>query len=137
MQKQYTVSADSVLVFRVLLSGIFIIAGSSHIFTPEKSTVRIEKSTLQPLLQNLGDAHTLGIISGTVLLSAGLLLMSGFYTRWAATSLLLVLIPITVTVQTDGGLMHGPLWKNIALAGALLFFVMNPLTPKTTTASAI
>lgn len=73
-------------------------------------TIRIEKSPLQPLIQNLGDAHTSGIISGMVLLSAGLLLLSGFYTRWAATALLLVLIPISVTVQTDGHLKRLQVW---------------------------
>ncbi len=134
MQKHYVVSAASVLLFRILLSGIFIVAGISHIFRPEQSTSRLEKSTLQPLIQILGDPHILNMLSGIVLLMGGALLLTGFYTRWAAAALLLVLVPITFTVQMDNGLMHGPLWKNTALAGGLLFFIMNPLKPDTPSA---
>jgi putative oxidoreductase len=125
MKKQYVVSAASVLLFRTLLSGIFIIAGISHLLQPDKSTARIGNSSFKPLIQYFGDFHTLGILSGIILLTGGVLLLLGLYSRWAALALLVVLIPITVTIQTGNGMMYGPLWKNIALAGGLLFFILN------------
>lgn len=133
MKKHYVVSAGSVLLFRILLSGIFIVAGSSHLLQPDKTSSRIGNSTFQPLIQYMGDAHSLSIVSGVILLLGGTLLLMGFYTRWAALALLTVLIPITFTVQMENGIMHGPLWKNIALAGGLLFFILN--NPERQTAS--
>lgn len=82
-------------------------------------------SALLSTIQHLGGTHTLALLSGAVLLVGGIFLLTGIYTRWAAITLLLVLIPITVSVQLGNGLMHGPLWKNIALAGGLIFFIIN------------
>lgn len=32
---------------------------------------------------------------------------------------------ITISVQLGNGIFHGPLWKNVALFGGLLFFIIN------------
>jgi len=39
----------------------------------------------------------------------------------------LVLIPITLTIQVGQVQTMGPLFKNIGLAGGLLFFAMNDI----------
>lgn len=58
---------------------------------------------------------------------AGFCLLIGYRTRWAAVALAAVIIPITLTVQV--GQIHtlGPLFKNIAILGGLLFFILNDI----------
>lgn len=63
-------------------------------------------------------------VSGLSVLVFRIFLM-GIFTRWSALVLFLVLIPITITVQLGNGIFHGPLWKNVALFGGLLFFIIN------------
>ncbi|HSP40959.1 MAG TPA: DoxX family protein, partial [Gillisia sp.] len=65
------------------------------------------------------------ILSGIVMLIAGISLLIGFKTRYAAAVLALVLIPITITVQVGQMSSLGPLFKNVAIMGALLFFILN------------
>lgn len=59
---------------------------------------------------------------------AGFLFLIGYKTKWAAITLMAVLIPITLTVQVGQITTLGPLFKNIAILGGLLFFVMNDTT---------
>lgn len=129
MDQSIKVSGISVLIFRVCLSGIFITAGISHLLFPDKVVSRIESATFHSFASIFGDPHILGILSGFALLIGGITLISGVFTRWSAGLLFLVLIPITITVQLGNGVFYGPLWKNIALFGALLFFIIN--NPKT------
>ena len=65
------------------------------------------------------------IASGVALLIGGFLLLTNQYTRYAAILLLVLLIPITISVQMQGLETMGPLFKNVAIAGALLFFINN------------
>lgn len=125
MNKSFEVSGLSVLLFRVFLSGIFITAGVSHIIHPEQVTQRIQSATFHSFASYFGNLHLLSILSGYTLLLGGIAFLLGVFTRWSALLLFLVLIPITITVQMGNGLFHGPLWKNIALFGGLLFFIMN------------
>ena len=125
MNQSTEVNGLSVLVFRVLLSGIFISAGITHLIHPDQVTSRIPPGAIHFLTSYFGDPHLLGVLSGYALLIGGLAFLMGIFTRWSALVLFLVLIPITISVQLGNGLFHGPLWKNVALFGGLLFFIIN------------
>lgn len=125
MNKSLKVSGLSVLIFRVCLSGIFITAGISHLFQPDQVAARIQSAAFRSFASFFGDPHFLGIVSGYALLIGGIAFLLGIFIRWSALLLFLVLIPITITIQMGNGLFHGPLWKNIALFGSLIFFIIN------------
>jgi len=125
MNKNVIVNGLSVLVFRVMLSGIFISAGISHIVHPEQVASRIQSAVFNEFAGFFGDPYLMGLLSGYALLIGGFALMLGILTRWSALGLFLVLIPITITIQLGNGIMHGPLWKNVAIFGGLLFFIIN------------
>lgn len=125
MNTKISVNGFSVLMLRMLLSGIFIVAGVSHLLHPDKVANRINNAVLKNTATFFGDPYILGIITGYVLLLFGTALLLGIYTRIAAIALFGVLIPITITIQMGNGIVHGPLWKNIALFGGILFFIIN------------
>jgi putative oxidoreductase len=125
MNKSTEVSGLSVLVFRILLSGIFISAGITHLIHPDQVTSRIPPAALNVFASFSADPHLLGVLSGYALLIGGVAFLMGVFTRWSALVLFLVLIPITISVQLGNGLFHGPLWKNVALFGGLIFFIIN------------
>lgn len=125
MNKSIVVSGISVLLFRIMLSGIFIVAGISHLTNPEQVAQRIQSAAFSSFATFLGDPYLLGIMTGYVLFSAGVAFLLGVYTRWTALTLFMVLVPITITIQLGNGLIHGPFWKNVALFGGLLFFILN------------
>jgi uncharacterized membrane protein YphA (DoxX/SURF4 family)/intracellular sulfur oxidation DsrE/DsrF family protein len=114
----------SFLVLRVMGSLIFIMAGFNHLFQTAGATARLEKAPFAQLATWMAPAETLIILSGVGLLVGGFMLLAGFKTRIAAALLLAILIPITLTVQV-GAEGSGPLFKNIALIGLLLFFIVN------------
>ncbi|WP_114783294.1 DsrE family protein [Botryobacter ruber] len=115
----------SFLVLRIMSSLIFIIAGINHLFQTAGATARLEKAPLGHLATWIAPAETLIILSGIGLLTGGILLLLGFRTKLAALLLLFILIPITLTVQVANAAGSGPLFKNIALLGMLLFFIVN------------
>lgn len=129
MDKQIQINGISVLLLRITLSGIFIVAGVSHLLNPEGVTQRIQNAPYSSFASMFGDPYVLGIISGYVLLIFGITFLLGVFTRWSAVILFLTLIPITITIQMGNGILHGPLWKNIALFGGLLFFILNNPKP--------
>lgn len=129
MDKQIQINGLSVLLLRITLSGIFIVAGVSHLLNPEGVTQRIQNAPYSSYASMFGDPHVLGIISGYVLLIFGITFLLGVFTRWSAVILFLTLIPITITIQMGNGILHGPLWKNIALFGGMLFFILNNPKP--------
>ncbi|MFD2513281.1 DoxX family membrane protein [Pontibacter locisalis] len=114
----------SFLVLRAMASLIFIMAGINHLFQTACAAARLEKAPFAQLATWAAPAETLIILSGIGLLLGGLMLLIGFKTKLAATVLLAILIPITVTVQV-GAAGNGPLFKNIALIGMLIFFIVN------------
>lgn len=120
MKAKISVSYRSVQLFRILLSGIFLVASFNHILNLEKTLNRIDQARFKGIAYFFGNPEYLVIISGIVMMIAGFLLI-GFKTRWAAIALAAVIIPITLTVQV--GQIHtlGPLFKNIAILGGLLF----------------
>ncbi|MFB6374962.1 MAG: DoxX family membrane protein, partial [Bradymonadaceae bacterium] len=108
------------LAFRVMLSGIFLIAGSNHLFRTGAITGRLEQAPYGDLVTMLAPPEFLVLAAGVALLIGGLALLTGFATRWAAAGLIGIVIPITLVVQTAGLSTLGPLFKNVGLIGGLI-----------------
>lgn len=114
----------SFLVLRSLGSLIFIIAGVSHFMKTAGATARLENAAFAHLATWMAPAEALILLSGVGLLVGGFMLLAGFKTKLASAGLLAILIPITLTVQVGSG-DYGPLFKNVALIGFLIFFIIN------------
>ncbi|WP_324719517.1 DoxX family protein [Salinimicrobium sp. HB62] len=119
------VDRRSVQVFRMMLSGIFLVASFSHLFRVEKTVQRIDQANFKGIAYFFGEPKLMVIASGIVMFIAGTGLLTGFKTRWAAGILAAVLVPITLTIQVGQITTLGPLFKNIAILGGLLFFIIN------------
>ena len=119
------VTQRSVMIFRMMLSGIFLIAGFNHLMNVQKTLAKLDRASFKDMAYFIGNPEYLIIISGIVMLVAGIGLLAGFKTRWVALILAMVLIPITITVQVGQLNSLGPLFKNIAILGGLLFFILN------------
>jgi len=120
-----SVNQRSTQIFRVMLSGIFLVASLSHLFNIEKTLHKLDQARFKGIAYFFGDPTFMIILSGIAMLIAGLSLMAGFKTKWAAIALAACLIPITITVQVGQMTSLGPLFKNIAIFGGLLFFILN------------
>lgn len=107
---------------RFLLSLIFLVAGSGHIMNTDKIVMRMSKLSVVPYLEMIAPLSVHAVLSGIVLILGGLGLLLGFKTRLSSILLILVLIPITLSVQLEGKESIGPLFKNIGLLGGLLYF---------------
>ncbi|QED36611.1 DoxX family protein [Antarcticibacterium arcticum] len=125
MKNQILVTNTSIRILRIMLSGIFLVAGSNHLLNVEGTVNKMDKASLKGMAYAVGNPEYLVILSGIVMLLAGISLLIGFRTRYAAAILGLVLIPITITVQVGQINSLGPLFKNIAIMGGLLFFILN------------
>tara|TARA_R100000935_G_scaffold9501_3_gene19314 strand:- start:863 stop:1270 length:408 start_codon:yes stop_codon:yes gene_type:complete len=125
MKTEILVNNRSLVIFRVMLSGIFLVASLSHLLNLEKTLFRIEQARFKGIAHFFGEPKTMIIASGIIMLIAGLSLLMGYKTKWAAILLCTVLIPITLTIQVGQITTLGPLFKNIAILGGLLFFILN------------
>ena len=125
MKNKILVTYTSIKVLRIMLSGIFLVAGANHLFNVEGTVNKMDQASLKGMAYAIGNPEYMVILSGLVMLIAGIALIIGFKTRYAAAVLALVLIPITITVQVGQMSSLGPLFKNIAIMGALLFFILN------------
>jgi putative oxidoreductase len=116
-------SKKSFVLFRALTSSIFIYAGMNHLFHPEKILNKVAKSRIFETL----DSPTLFAasiqVSGIAMAIAGVLLLAGIKQRVAAILLLSILISITLMVQLENLNDLGPFFKNVAIAGSLLFII--------------
>jgi putative oxidoreductase len=119
------VSYISVEILRILLSLIFIVACTNHFFNTDKVVSRIENANMGFIGKIIGTPYAVVILTGIVMLLAGVSLLLGFKTRVAALVLIAVLIPITLTIQVGQMSTLGPLFKNVAILGGLLFFSLN------------
>ncbi|MFD2826493.1 DoxX family protein [Leeuwenhoekiella polynyae] len=119
------VSRRSIQLLRILISGIFLVAGFNHLVHVEETAKRIEQASFKGIAYFFGDPQVLIVLSGIVMLTAGFLFLIGYKTKWAALLLMAVLLPITLTIQVGQINTLGPLFKNIAIFGGLLFFVWN------------
>ena len=125
MTNEIQVNRRSVQLFRMMLSGIFLVGSFSHIVKVEKTVQRIEQANFKGIAYFFGEPKTLVMASGIVMFIAGIGLLLGYKTRWAAMILAAVLIPITLTIQVGQITTLGPLFKNIAILGGLTFFILN------------
>ncbi|KAA9332817.1 DoxX family membrane protein [Adhaeribacter soli] len=123
--QQTTLNKFSFLALRVMGSLIFITAGLNHLFQTAQAAARLEKAKMGFLATSLANPELLVILSGVGLVAGGLALLAGFQTRFAALLLMLILIPITITIQMGSAATMGPLFKNIAIMGMLVFFMAN------------
>lgn len=124
------VSNRSVNILRLMLSGIFLVAGANHVLFPKQVANKLMESAVYKNVLFIVDAQALVIGTGAGLLIGGIFLIVNRYTRYAAILLLTLLIPITISVQLQGWQTAGPLFKNIAIAGGLLFFILNKFNNK-------
>ena len=108
-----------------MLSLIFIVAGTGHFFKLEQTGKRIEAANLGFIANILGTPEMAVVLSGIVMLVSGISLLIGFKTKISAIILMTVLIPITLTIQVGQSATLGPLFKNIAILGGLIFFSIN------------
>lgn len=125
MTTKILISRRSIQLLRILVSGIFLVAGFNHLLHVEKTIQRIEQASFKGIAYFFGEPKWLIILSGIVMLTAGFIFLIGYKTKWAAIVLMAVLIPITLTVQVGQITSLGPLFKNIAIVGGLLFFILN------------
>lgn len=123
--KTVNINQNSVAVFRILLSLIFIVASINHMFNVEKVIDKINQDRFKELAFMLGNPEFSVIASGIAMLIAGIALMFGFRTKYAAIILALILVPITITILVGQMSIIGPLFKNVAIFGGLIFFIMN------------
>ena len=130
MNNQIIVNGWSVLLLRIMVSGIFLIAGFNHLVNTDKAVNRIQQANFNEFAFFFGDPLTLVVISGIAMLIAGTSFLAGFKTRWAAIVLIAILIPITMTIQVGQLSTLAPLFKNVAILGGLLFFVINDFNSK-------
>ncbi|AUC84011.1 hypothetical protein CW731_01310 [Polaribacter sp. ALD11] len=124
-EKTLEVNYKSVVILRIMLSLIFIVASTSHFFNTQKTVNRIEQANMGFIGNIFGSPEIAVIISGIVMGIASISLLIGFKTRIAAMLLIAILIPITLTIQVGQMTTLGPLFKNVALLGGLLFFSIN------------
>jgi putative oxidoreductase len=132
MPKTLSVNGNSITVLRVLLSCIFVIASINHLFNLERTVNKLNEARFKELAYIFGNPEIAVIASGIPMLIAGIALMLGFEAKYAAIVLAIVLIPITITIQIGQMSTIGPLFKNVAILGGLLFFIMNNFNNKTT-----
>lgn len=114
---------DPFNVLRVFTSLIFIYASTNHFFQQDKIFSKITKTAAYQFIQNETLFRASILLSGIVMLIGGIALLVGYKNKVAATVLLIMLIPITLTVQLDNFSDLGPFFKNVAIAGSLLFII--------------
>ena len=110
-------------LFRILTSIIFLYAGAGHLLNAEKILSKLSSTQSYAVLPDKSIFLLMIYISGIVMVAAGLMLAAGWKERKAALALLMVLVPITISVQLDNLKDLGPFFKNIAIAGSLLFII--------------
>ena len=110
-------------LFRFLTSLIFIIGGLGHFGQHDVMLERMAESPWAPLVDRIGDPSLLLWLSGGVFVVAGVTLALGWMTRTSALALFVTLVLVTIAIHVVPDTSHvGPLFKNIAILGALLFF---------------
>ncbi len=113
-------------LFRVLTSLIFVVGGLGHFHQHDVMLARMEESPWRPVIKMIGDPSMLLWLSGIAFVTTGLTLAVGWMTRASALILFATLVPVTIAIHVVPDTSHvGPLFKNVAILGALLFFWAN------------
>ena len=113
------------IVLRVFTSLIFIYASTNHFLQQEKIFGKISKTAAYQFIQAESLFRAAILFSGVAMLIGGVALLAGYKSKAAAIILLMMLIPITLTVQLDNFTDLGPFFKNVAIAGSLLFIIYS------------
>lgn len=121
----YEVKGNSILVLRIMLSGIFFIAGINHLIFSDKVVHKLSNAPLGEFISNMGSPLALILISGFFMLVGAIALSIGFRTKLVSIGLLIIVFNITISVQIGHWETIGPLFKNIAIIGGLIFFIIN------------
>jgi putative oxidoreductase len=108
-----------------MISGIFLIAGLNHVLFPKNVASRLMETTIYKNVLFFMNTEILVIATGAGLLTGGIFFVFNQFTRMVAIVLLVLLAGITISVQFEGWHTSGPLFKNIAIAGGLIFFIVN------------
>jgi len=115
------------LIGRLLLSNLFIVSGFKKItgFTGTAGYMAAKMPSLDPSVIKI-----LLVITIAVELGGGLLALLGWQARWAATALLLWMIPVTYIFHAYWGLPPDQMQmqfiqfqKNLAIMGGLLYII--------------
>lgn len=113
-------------LFRIATSLIFIIGGLGHFGQHDMMMKRLEQSPWHDLVTLISNPSLLLWLSGIIFILAGISLALGWKTRLSALLLFITLLPITITIHVVPDKSHvGPLFKNIALLGALFYLWAN------------
>lgn len=112
------------IVFRVTLSLIFLIGGIGHFMRSDEMLKRLLDSPWLDQVMMIGDPLALLHLSGAVFIIGSLFMIAGYSTRLAALAMFITLVPITFTIHIAPG-HEGPLFKNIAILGALFYVFIN------------
>lgn len=123
--REFRINQLSILIFRILLSSVFIAAGIGHFLQTKIMSEKLSIAKMSFLVGWVSDVKALVILSGAGLLSGGFLLLLGFKTKLSSMFLVILIIIITITVQLGNPEGLGPLMKNIGLLGGLIFFSFN------------
>ena len=106
---------------RVLLASVFLLTGYDKLAETQNAAAEIAEVGLPfPVL--------LAVVAGVVELVCGILLVMGKWPLWAATGLLLFLVPVTVLVENPFRPQPGvgvpiDFLKNLSIMGGLLMVV--------------
>ena len=115
------------LIGRLLLSNIFIISGFKKItgFANTAGYMAAKMPSLDPDVINV-----LLVLTIAIELGGGLMMLVGWQARWAATIILLWMIPVTYLFHAYWGLPPDQMQmqfiqfqKNMAIMGGLLFII--------------
>lgn len=110
-------------LFRLLTSLIFIIGGLGHFGQHDVMLDRMKESPWSATVNMIGDPSLMLWLSGIAFVVAGTTLALGWMTRASALILFVTLVPVTIAIHVVPDTSHiGPLFKNVAILGALLFF---------------
>lgn len=107
------------LIGRILLSTIFIIAGFKKI-TGFTVTAGMMASKGLPM------AEILLVLTILIELGGGLMILTGWKARWAATAIFLFIIPVTAVfhpVWSDPGQFNS-FYKNLAIMGGMMYIMV-------------
>lgn len=110
-------------ILRVFTSLIFIYASTNHFFQMDKILGKLSKTAAYQFMPSESLFTAFILLSGVAMLIGGIALLAGYKNKIAAIILLLMLIPITLTVQLENFGDLGPFFKNVAIAGSLLFII--------------